>query len=74
MLAHMVARADDVPRDARLIDFCKMLEMLTTVLGNLSNKEAMFFDELRPLPGTRGQAEIGLRLALKEDLLLRTTC
>ncbi|GAQ80620.1 hypothetical protein KFL_000580140 [Klebsormidium nitens] len=50
MLAHMVARADDVRRDVRLIDFCKMLEILTTVLGNLSNKEAMFFDELRPLP------------------------
>lgn len=51
VLAQMAERAGDVPRDARLIDFGKMLGNLTTVLGNISNEQEMFLDDLRSLPG-----------------------
>lgn len=51
VLAQTAARADEVPRDARLVDFCKMLGNLTTVLGNISNEQRMFLDEMRSVPG-----------------------
>ncbi|GAQ90656.1 hypothetical protein KFL_006680055 [Klebsormidium nitens] len=51
VLAQMAERAGDVPRDARLIDFGKMLGNLTSVLGNISNEEEIFLDDLRSVPG-----------------------
>ncbi|GAQ90654.1 hypothetical protein KFL_006680050 [Klebsormidium nitens] len=50
VLAQLTERADDVPRDARLIDFGKMLGNLTTVLANISNEQEMFLNELRSVP------------------------
>lgn len=51
ILAFMVGHVDEVPRDTRLIDFCKMLENLTTVLANSSNEQKLFLDELQSVPG-----------------------
>jgi hypothetical protein len=51
ILAFMVGHVDEVPRDTRLIDFCKMLENLTTVVANSSNEQKLFLDELRSVPG-----------------------
>ncbi|GAQ89321.1 hypothetical protein KFL_005110030 [Klebsormidium nitens] len=50
VLAHMAARASDVPCDARLINFCKMLEVLANVLANLSNRFDLFGEEMRAGP------------------------
>lgn len=51
VLAHMTARAGDVPCDARLINFCKMLEVVANVLANLTNKVHLFGEEMRAAPG-----------------------
>jgi hypothetical protein len=51
ILAFMVEHVDEVPRETRLIDFCKMLENLTTLLANSSNEQKLFLDELRSVPG-----------------------